>query len=726
MALLEGVRSIGEAVLERESPVETLVDTSLLGKRGRLVVVINLHLDPPGIELDLRGLDEKVLRSIRWVGNAQGTSLKDRLTTTSLKYLASQVVPNLLGALPDGDLKRRLKLLKDTLYIDLGSRSEVFPDGGGGSGHEHDRYMLDLQKLGISDSTLLHSLGREEYDEAVAICNHEKVPFLSREFLLAYARRRGSAKAACELVGDVLNVWITKELQADRDQIRLYTLALDGDLLAQHPDYADYLAKHLVAKPFSTRHSHRGICHLCNTVGPVTADTTSFQLLKFYITDKPGFASGLQKSGFLRNYALCQACYQALLSGERFIQNRLTTRLGGTYVYVIPTFHVPEAFPSVADLETWAEYLVHRLNASATIEGWKRFQLSMKQYQKYEGKNAAFALNLLFLTRTKGRSSGKVDKLIVEVPPSRLDVLDNMRNHVRDKAVELLGNRREWDIGLGVLFYLLPLRRRGQVLETRPYMELLDALLTGRAISTSVLIPQFLQTASIYRFERYSQYVQKRLPGRAPAMETFLVQSQLFLRYLTLLGQLQEDLKTGGGSPMSREMPPEDIETVLDSDLRSWMDFLELNRTQRGLFLLGVLVAEIGSTQEQIESGKPILNKIRYDGMDVHKVVRLANEVHDKLRQYERLDFTEGIYGVMKAYLASSKLDLESPHYNVFWILNGYAYGTMKAILHGMRKKQGAVPQSTGNTVAEDEATGEFLSTEGEGGDSYEQYGSEE
>jgi CRISPR-associated protein Csh1 len=118
------------------------------------------------------------------------------------------------------------------------------------------------------------------------------------------------------------------------------------------------------------------------------------------------------------------------------------------------------------------------------------------------------------------------------------------------------------------------------------------------------------------------------------------------------------------------------------------MDGLGLEGARRGLFLMGVLIGKIGSTPEQRESEKPILNKLIFQGMDRLKVIRLANEIYEKLRQYKIADKNEVTYAVAKAHLDSALNELDSPQENVFWILSGYSYATWKAIQAGKEKKE--------------------------------------
>ncbi|GIX47777.1 MAG: hypothetical protein KatS3mg131_1988 [Candidatus Tectimicrobiota bacterium] len=461
---------------------------------------------------------------------------------------------------------------------------------------------------------------------------------------------------------------------------------------------------------FAGPEAEKGVCHVCGSPERVTSNTTRFKLLKFYITDKPGFASRLHKGGFLRNYTLCGGCYRALLAGERFVENELRTRLGRSNVYLVPVFHLPEARPAPERLGEWANYLKSRLAASDTLEEWHNFQQRLEQYRSYEERKALFVLNFLFAT--KGQAAVKIDKLIAEVPPSRLDQLDDARRCVYDWAADQLGERNEWDLGLRRLFYLLPLRQRDRQVEAKPYLELLDALLTGRPLSAQALIPQLLETAAIHRFERYEAHAHNRPDDSERALVVHLLQAQLFLRYLKELGQLHglnENGREGGEmramamTEMMSGQAAEIEQALLDEGLRSWMDGLGLTGARRGLFLLGVLIGKIGSTSEQRESGKPILNKVHFQGMDPLKVVRLANEVYEKLRQYKIADYNEGLYAAMKAHLdrGVSEEELGSPQENVYWVLAGYAYETQRAIRAGRLKRSQQAAEAEGENGEE-------------------------
>ncbi|MEN3203771.1 MAG: TM1802 family CRISPR-associated protein, partial [Atribacterota bacterium] len=75
---------------------------------------------------------------------------------------------------------------------------------------------------------------------------------------------------------------------------------------------------------------------------------------------------------------------------------------------------------------------------------------------------------------------------------------------------------------------------------------------------------------------------------------------------------------------------------------------------------------------------KPILEKLNYQGMPWPKVRQLANILFEKLRQYDRLRFTERLYAAMKTLLDGYRDEWPlSPEENTFYILSGYSYGVL-------------------------------------------------
>ena len=671
--MIQGIRQIGRGLLHgvedlEDTFVEYLVEDLRWGDNKKSpphLVILKIDTNSSSFDLDQWELghkrkengqwdiNEERLKKYLWIGEAQRSDFQDRVTTDNLEHIISQTIPSLLkeDRLPDGELRTLLRKFREEFYIDLGEKTKVFGSSHGDQQYERYRYLWNLQKMGIEDAP-------------------------SKDDLIAIVREQGKAKAAVAKLGKVLVAWISKELGLKFGDIALYTLEIDGVLLAAHPDYKQYIFQRTVAEPF--RNAPTGVCHLCGETHPITANTKFFKLLKFYNTDKVGFASGLDaKAGFYRSYSLCQECYMALLAGDSFTRKNLRSNLAYNVVYVIPSFHLDLEL-SPERLKGWARYLKSYLGKLTSLKGWHEFQRKLEYFredlQDYEKDKAAFLLNFLFAQ--VGRDI-RIQKLVQDVPPSRLDLLVEERNKISDLGDRLFGKSGSWDLSLGTIFWLFPVRKKQREVFNADVLDLYEALFTNKPVKHNALIANFLETSRMHYYENYGPYVHNPpQEGGDIALVRFLLQSALLIRYLQTLKMLKEDYK--GGKLMN------EFVTGLPMDIKEYIGEMDYDGPQAGLFLLGYLIGQIGVEQHHASLGskkKPILNKLNFMGMSLSKVQRLSSDIFEKLDQYRVLPYNEGIFAAMKGLLDRNRNTWElTPQENVYYILSGYAYATWKAM----------------------------------------------
>ena len=132
----------------------------------------------------------------------------------------------------------------------------------------------------------------------------------------------------------------------------------------------------------------------------------------------------------------------------------------------------------------------------------------------------------------------------------------------------------------------------------------------------------------------------------------------------------------------------------LDVGIKNFLKEMGYNEAKIAMFLLGYLIGEIGNAQYSPESpSKPILGKITFQGMNRNKIIRLLNEVFEKLTQYKSrgkplLTYNEGIFAECKRLLDKNINKPLSDQENVFYVLSGYAYATHQAIKNASQKKE--------------------------------------
>lgn len=655
--MIESIYQIGRSALDesegRKMFLESLALEAPHPKKGNPMIAVlrlglaSLHFDIEVSELEAEG--EKSSARYLWLGNAAGAnSDQDRVTTDNLGYLLTQTVPNLLQRLsPETELHKKLGELVDKLYLDLGEPDEVGVRGGGA--YRRYRRFWDLGSLGMDNVSV--EAARERVREAN---NAREVPKLLNDALYAkYGSRLGRERM-------------------------LFTLELDGELVVDDEAYQEYLENVLVDTVFED--ASYGRCHLTGKEGPVTSNMTRFAF-KYYITDKQGFAAGARPEGFGATMGLSKEAYKALLVGERFVRRRLGFYLAGTNGYLLPdlyTLEAPKTFSGDLDLTLKA------VKSRTDLDLGLQDEVDQEIERITEG--GSYALNLLFYRQNK--ANFKVLSLVQDVPAYRLQDLRRRANKFsREVGGALFGESKQWDLTLRNIYYLLPVRKSGTNVLSKPVLEFYATLIGGGLVDRRDLVDGFVELINVYHFGNYASY-QIREPQQDAdyALVRYVAHTNLLLGYLRSLKQLkEEDLGT---------------EYLKDLDLperqREYLERLNYTEEQTALYLLGTLVAEIANAQWRLGPGgkngdKTILNKINYGGMTVSRAQRLATDLFDKLTQYRDRkrrpllrERNEKVFAQAQALLTKNKENWSlSAAENVYYILSGYSDTTLRAIRSG-------------------------------------------
>lgn len=653
------------------------------GAEGRRMFLESLALEPPKpkkgpptiaiLKLDIasRQFDVQVKEleaeggnsSARylWLGNAAGAnSDQDRVTTDNPGYLLTQTIPNLLGRLrPDSSLYAKFNEVIGNFFLDLGEPDEVGVRGGGA--YRRYRRFWDLGRLGLDGISV--ETARERVFES------------------------GDAKEIPKLVAEALYARFGSNLGRDR---MLFTLELDGNLVVDDEAYQKYLENVLVDTVFEG--APHGRCHLTGKEGLVTSNMTRFGF-KYYITDKQGFAAGARPDGFGATMGLSKEAYKSLLVGERYVRRRLGFYLAGTNGYLLPDIYgldLPQEFQGNLD------------RALRAVKSRADLDLGIQQ-EADRGimrvtERGSYALNLLFYRQNK--ANFKVLRLIQDVPAYRLQEL---RRHAtqftREVGGALFGENPQWDLTMRNMYYLLPVRKSGNNVLSKPVLEFYATLIGGGFVDRRELLDGFAELVNAYRFGNTSYHISipEGTQEKDRALVRYVAHTNLLLAYLRSLGQLKEEnLGTGYLDELD-----------LTEQQRDYLTRLEYKEEETALYLLGTLVAEIASAQWRLgpnrkNGDKTILNKINYGGMTVSRVQRLATELFDKLRQYRTQDQdggnrrpllrdrTEKVFAQAQELLTEheDKWRLSSTE-NVYYILSGYSHTTLQA----MRRRGAHVDQ---------------------------------
>ena len=635
--MLEAIRNLGGLALS-ENPDDYLSSLykaipKVRNKKQQHIMEISFDSRRESVSLTGKEIDETTQSDYIWIGNADGAmSPQWYFTTTNVEYLLSQTIPNYIDMLDEGDYKDKFKEILNKFYVDLGEQSGI---------KNRYRYVLDLEKFGIADSGWLDSTYQSVGKDPKKMVKEVKKKFID---------------------------WMKIETPYAENEIYLYTLLIDGRVLARESKYLDLVSKKKVGSIFEA--AKKGTCSVCGRENSVTDDTTKFTM-KYYMTDKIGFSSGIS-GNFIKNFPICKECYTKILVGEAYLSNHMRTSIGGLRLYIIPDL-IFKPDMGLFNIDEWAIYIKDSFNSAVSKEGMEKFERSLNQYLDYEQSKNNYILSLLFFE--KNQAEFKVLKLIKDVPPSRLDIIKKSFSDAAKVMGGILGQDKRWNIDLEKIYYLIPLKKSQRSLEYRKLLELYDSIFSGKMVSYDFLIKQAVQLCGVYYFDEFGQYNVKLLNGTSwdIALSYVMIQENLLMDGLRRLGVLKK-----GGKRM-------DYDSLnVDKGTKNYFIEMGYDEPKAALFLLGNQIGAVASEQWRHNmKNKPILNKLNYQGMSWNKIQRLVGELTEKMRQYNVLGYNESRLAECMRLMDMGKAMNKgrwplSDSENIYYIISGYGYETAK------------------------------------------------
>ncbi len=619
--MIEGIKDLGELVENSgESFADLLIRQPKVNTKSNkdfYVVGINFNLQTKSLEFEENIYSSNSPREFLFVGNPSANTPKDKATVSGdqVKYFFTQTLPLLKEGIQDKELSDLIGKILSTFFVKKG-----------------EGYRFNVKNSNI-------------YDEGSGI---------NADDLMNEEKDRNFFKGLLPL----LYRRIEQEKSIKKNEIILFTLMLDGEYVAKRPAYKQYVANNALEGNF--KDADKGTCYICGkTDTQVTANTTAFKL-KYYITDKINFASEFEKKNFIKNLAICKDCYRKILEGEVFLENYLQSRIYGLALYIIPKFVFKTAL-SHKDLHRRTETIKYFVTSPNALENYERFKNQLSDDMSFKDDKNNYMFDLLLVKKTN--SAVKINSLIKDVPPSRIDALVDKQKQLNEWAQSNLSpSEREWHLTFNNLYYLFPVHKKAV---DKFLVNMYTAIMEGKGISYRELMDKFVEVAKVNAYEITGQY---NINGNLNNLHNTILKQNLFLKYLKELNLMK------GGKVM-------DVDKLnLKGELKKFLKEMGYDEQKASMFLIGYLVGEVGSAQfDAGMKNKPILKKIVYQGMSIKRIVPFVNELFEKLTQYDKLRYNEQIFASAKSLLDKNidswKL---SDKENVFYILSGYSFDTLK------------------------------------------------
>ena len=692
--MIEAIKNIGEFINAKEGKEKLLENLCIklpLEKRNnkgeyikQCIVTLNFDETNGKIICEIEAVKEESGKEYLWLGNNPGNKPQIFLTSKNIDYLLEDSIANIQNKV-EGNLKESLKKVLNEFFIRENGKCTIKPEKFIFI-DERKKFIED--KLGTVKNRLETANTKKEIDSIIKdiknICSDieekfEVSPKSSSEELKNKILSKLDELNKIDIKDLLLKIYKDKRKKfiedlldsksLTTDGVSIYSVKLNNDLLIKREEYRAMLFDEKIGCLFDINNKNykknllkEGRCSLCDKTNIQTTSNATNLNFKFYMTDKIGFSSDFDGK-FTKNFNICKECYMDLMAGERFIDNNMKTYIGGLRLYIIPTLLFKNADLNFVAL---SNSIKHLNNAIVNLDSLSKLDRKIIEFKEFRDEKNNFIINYLFYR--KGKSDFKVLKLIKDVPPSRLTLINNKEFQIDQLIKESYKDNKIFKIDLRSIYYAIPISDNDVAYSK--FLEVLDAIFSDRKIDYSFLIDQF---AEIIRIIHFAQNGYNISPKSSLEFKTIQLNfASLFFNKLNLLRGLKMNESKGNIAV------PEEI-------TKFWNDIGTYDDPRKALFLLGYIVGNVGN--RQYKSGhetKPILNKINFQGMNIQTIIRLTNDIFEKLAQYKILGYNETIFHQYKRLvdIYSNDWPLNNQE-NVFYILSGYSFSTYQAITTG-------------------------------------------
>lgn len=645
------------------------------GEKEKFVAKIDFSTKAKNITIDCaEELDDNAAEKYVYVGSAEGANSPQWFASSkTFSYFLTETIPNLVErSIPE--VSDICKKILDDYFINI------------------KEYLLNSAQLTEEEKKHLEQRIEKKYTyfldvDHVMVNNGKRLT--QNSISQIYKNMLGKGKSISKIYKELREAF-TKEckdglknltgLKPD-DEIGLYVICVDGKPLTSYPQYVDAVVAYKRQIKKGSEKTKKGtkdgnICYVCLGTENLSFEGLKKTKFKYFTTNQNIFASYLDQSNYAKNITLCEKCLSKLVAEDNFLRNKLKTQLGSFDVYVLPTFVYTSTKLTKDYLENLSLNITNSLNTAWNYRSLEKFKEDISNFLSFFNQNHYFLLNLIFYK--EANAGTKIIRFIPDVNPSIFDKIYRATFDVCSLYADLIGNDPSFKISLESIYYSVPIRlkNRNESTEAQRLLNIYDAIFSGKRLARDFLIENFIKAVGVVVYGKEGYNLSKFIENNIASMVIRMVFVMKFLEFL-------DCLEVERGMDVSQ--------MNLSDDLKSYIQQMNYDEPKTALFLLGILIGEIGAKQylatkdRQDDSAghKPILNKINYNGIDRPKLIRLCSDVHNKLRQEKLLPYTEMIFAEMKRlldkHIDSWKLD---KYETLFYILSGYAYKTQKVILN--------------------------------------------
>ncbi len=622
---------IGQVILDEKDILASLIKEVEPVRRNKQqhVMKIKFYTKEEKLELDAKEeIDENTAEKYMFIGSVNGpNSPQWYATSSSINYHISETIYNMSHMDFGESFNEKIKKLLNEYYIDLGENYK-----------NKNRYMLNLYKFGYVNSSIGDLLKQSE--EEINSKDEKKI---------------------IESVKKKIQKQIEEKLGISFNEISLFTIFIDDIPITNCKEYKEAVLKSKSGGKSKKPEEHKK-CFMCGSTEDVTSKLSDMKI-KYFTTNQVIFASGL--SDYDKNMMLCKDCINRLLAGENYVQNNLDTRLMDFNVYLIPHFIWGKPL-SKSELDSGSNVIKRSFNTVKNFNNIEDFKDYIENMKDSLDEDYYYLVNFFFYK--KMNQATKVQKLIKDVNPSIFYKIAEASYETEELMQNILAGYRYNRISLESFYYFTPIRvKSGEAMQYRSLLQWYEAILTQGKIKKRNFINHIVQCTYKEYFNKEGYNIQK------VKIHDTVIKASMAIKFLERMRIMDEEVKNL------------EFDLTVREDLKNYIKGLNYDEQKTSMFLLGYLVGEVGNAQYKRmgEDKKPILNKINFSGMDKQKVIRLSNEMVNKLKQEKILKYNEIVFGEHKRLFDKNEDKWKmNKQENLFYILSGYSYATVRPMIN--------------------------------------------
>lgn len=644
---------IGEILLKDSDIVKESIKKVPIRTRKnevRYVIKMNFDLKNEVISFDIEEMDDNSVEKYLYFGHQGGANqLQWNLTYDKCNNIVSHVFPTLYEKLEDNELKHLTEKVIKTFFLDQGEDISA-----------RYRYVLNVDRF-FNFEWNLYEVREEKIRENPKNADKNLLQFVSNE----------------------ITKFSAKKFEIKTEQIGLFTVCINNQVITETEEYLETVRKSFQSEEkketTKTKKSTDRIL-ACSVCGSTENCISKIDIVtKFYTTNLSIFAHKMIKKNYDKNLVLCEECHNKFKAASRFMENDLKTKIAGYDAYILPHVIYGENL-NAKKIKQMAETIEPISGTGEALNTVAKYRSEIeRKLNLLNEENYIFLLNIMFFRKVQ--ASTKIHKLIQDVEPSVFkalsdafyDSLDVFYKYYPDAVVDNLSKRAN----LKFIYFMHPIKLKdGGPAQFQNVLSTYENILTQKSLNMEVVFSNISEILTVIWREKegYNVSFNKTQTNRQNAFDYKVLDSMFYINFLERYGSLK------GGAKMSIEM------LNLKDDISTYIKEMGYDEQQTSLFLLGVLIGAIGREQskrqyERQQEGtyKPILNKINFNGMDKYRIMKLSNQIPEKLRHEKILQYYEGIYSAHQYLLDKNKQNWKlNKDENLFYLLSGYGYQTMK------------------------------------------------